>query len=82
MAHSGKVYSRIRLYWALWVPGLVEEKFTFPPVILEVPLPEPQSDSETMVDDIVPLKKIEYCCGYVIIGSPYTPYSIYLRGTL
>ena len=26
---------------------------------------------------IVPLKKIEYCLGYNIIRSAYTPYSIY-----
>ena len=31
---------------------------------------------------IVPLKKIEYGFGYTIIRSPYTPYSIYLRGTI
>ena len=31
---------------------------------------------------IVPLKCIEYGSGYVIIRSPYTPYSIYFRGTI
>ena len=30
---------------------------------------------------IVPLKYMEYGCGYIIITSPYTPYSIYLSGT-
>ena len=30
---------------------------------------------------IVPLKQTEYGFGYIIIRSPYTPYSIYLRGT-
>ena len=33
-------------------------------------------------EDIVPLKWIEYGFGYVIIRPPYTPYSIYLRGTI
>ena len=28
----------------------------------------------------VPLKSIEYGFGYIIIRSPYTPYSTYLRG--
>ena len=31
---------------------------------------------------IVSLKKIEYAFGYIIIRSPYTPYSIYLRKTI
>ena len=31
---------------------------------------------------IVPLKWIEYGFGYVKTSSPYTPYSIYLRGTI
>ena len=31
---------------------------------------------------IVPLTYIEYGCGYVILRSPYTPYSIYWRGTI
>ena len=33
---------------------------------------------------IVPLKEIEYGFGYIIIiiRSPYTPQSIYLRGTI
>ena len=31
---------------------------------------------------IVPLKSIEYGFGYVLIRPPYTPYSIYLRGTI
>ena len=31
---------------------------------------------------IVPLKSIEYGFGYMIIRSPYTPYSIYFRGTI
>ena len=31
---------------------------------------------------IVPLKYIEYGFGYTIIRSPYTPCSIYLRGTM
>ena len=31
---------------------------------------------------IVPLKYIEYGFGYIIIRSPCTPYSIYLRGTI
>ena len=30
----------------------------------------------------VPPKKIEYGFGYVIVRPPYTPYSIYLRGTI
>ena len=30
----------------------------------------------------VPLKQIEFGLGYNIIRSPYTPYSIYLRGTI
>ena len=30
---------------------------------------------------IVPLK-IEYGSGYIIMGCPYSPYSIYLRGTV
>ena len=29
----------------------------------------------------VPLKSIEYGFGYIVIRSPYNPYSIYLRGT-
>ena len=29
-----------------------------------------------------PLRSIEYGFGYVIIRSPYTPYSIHLRGTI
>ena len=33
-------------------------------------------------DPIVPLKYIEYGSGYIIIRSPYTPHSIYLRGTI
>ena len=31
---------------------------------------------------VVPLKQIEHGFGYVIIRSPYTPYSIYLSGTV
>ena len=31
---------------------------------------------------IVPLKQIEYGFGHIITRSPYTPYSIYLRGTV
>ena len=31
---------------------------------------------------IIPLKQIEYGFGYVLISSPYTPYSIYFRGTI
>ena len=31
---------------------------------------------------IVPLKQIESGFGYIIIRSPYTPYSTYLRGTI
>ena len=31
---------------------------------------------------IVPLERIEYGFGYIIIRSPYTPYSIYLSGTI
>ena len=31
---------------------------------------------------IVSLKKIEYGFAYNVMRSPYTPYSIYLRGTL
>ena len=31
---------------------------------------------------IIPLKSIEYSFGHVIKRSPYTPYSIYLRGTI
>ena len=31
---------------------------------------------------IVPLKYIEYGFGYITIRSPYTPYSIELRGTI
>ena len=31
---------------------------------------------------IVPLELIDHGFGYIIIRSPYTPYSIYLRGTL
>ena len=31
---------------------------------------------------IVPMMWIEYGFGYMIIRSPYTPYSIYLRGTI
>ena len=31
---------------------------------------------------MVPLKKIEYGFGYIIVRSPYTAYSIYLRGTV
>ena len=31
---------------------------------------------------IVPLKYIEYGFGYIIIRSPYTPYSVYLGGTI
>ena len=34
------------------------------------------------LEAIVPLKKIEYGFGYIIIRSPYTPYSIYLRRTI
>ena len=32
--------------------------------------------------NIVSLKRIEYGFGYIIITSPHTPYSIYLRGTM
>ena len=32
--------------------------------------------------DIVRLKKIEYGFRYITIRSPYTPFSIYLRGTI
>ena len=31
---------------------------------------------------VVPLKYIEYGFGYILIRSSYTPYSIYLRGTV
>ena len=31
---------------------------------------------------IVPLKYMEYGFGYIIVRSPYTRYSIYLRGTI
>ena len=31
---------------------------------------------------IVPLKQMEYGFGYVIIRSPYIPYSVYLRWTI
>ena len=31
---------------------------------------------------IVPLKKIEYGFGHIMIRSSFTPYSIYLRGTI
>ena len=31
---------------------------------------------------VVPLKRIEYGFGYIIVRSPYIPYSIYLRGTI
>ena len=31
---------------------------------------------------IVPLKEIEYGFGYAVTRSPYTPYSIYLTGTI
>ena len=31
------------------------------------------------VETIVPLKQIEYGFGYIIIRSPYTPFSIYLN---
>ena len=31
---------------------------------------------------MVPLKLIEYGFGHIIIRYPYTPYSIYLRGTI
>ena len=34
------------------------------------------------LEPIVPLKYIEYGFGYIIIRSPYTPYSIYLRGII
>ena len=30
---------------------------------------------------IAPLKQLEHGFGYIMIRSPYTPYSIYLRGT-
>ena len=33
-------------------------------------------------ESIVPLNQIEYGFGYIIIRSPYFPYSIYLRGTI
>ena len=33
-----------------------------------------------MGEIIVPLKEIEYGFGYIVIRSPYTPHSIYLRG--
>ena len=32
--------------------------------------------------NMLPLKWIEYGFGYFIIRSPYTPHSIYLRGTV
>ena len=31
---------------------------------------------------LVPLRYIEYGFGYIIIRSPHTTYSIYLRGTI
>ena len=31
---------------------------------------------------VVPVKQIEYVFVYIIVGSPCTPYSIYLRGTV
>ena len=31
---------------------------------------------------LVPLKYIEYGFGHVTLRSPYTPYPIYLRGTI
>ena len=33
-------------------------------------------------DPIVPRKEIEYGFGYITIRSPYTSYSVYLRGTI
>ena len=33
------------------------------------------------VGPIVPLRWIEYGSGYVVTRSPYTPYSVYVRGT-
>ena len=35
-----------------------------------------------VANPIVSLKKIEYGFGYIIIRSPYTLYSLYLRGTI
>ena len=32
--------------------------------------------------NIVPFKWIECCFRYIITRHPYTPYSIYLRGTV
>ena len=40
--------------------------------------PEPLNPLRLMV----PLKQIEFGFGYILIRSPYTPYSIYLRGTI
>ena len=34
----------------------------------------------TLNNPLVPLKYTEYGFGYSIIRSPYTPYSVYLRG--
>ena len=38
------------------------------------------SDATHLFEATVPLKQIEYGFGYII--PPYTPYSIYLRGTI
>ena len=54
----------------------------------EVKRDKKQAESSTGIatsllsPSIVPLKVIEYGFGKITIRSPYTPYSIYLRGTI
>ena len=31
---------------------------------------------------VVPFNQIEYGFGHIVIRSPYTPYSVYLKGTI
>ena len=45
-------------------------------------IPEARVGGWECLSFIVPLKSIEYGFGYIIIRSPYTLYSIYLRGTI
>ena len=47
----------------------------------QAPDGNPQAQQPQSNKSIVPLKWIEYGFGYIIIRSPYTPYSIYLRWT-
>ena len=62
------------------VPCKVDRKIPLHPPILKNQM-EKKMEHEMETRGISPLKWIESGIGYIIKRSPYTPYSIYLRGS-